>query len=202
MASVVDICNTALGHVANSAELVSIDPPDGSAEADHCARYYPMARDECLAAFPWSFAIAREYLAELQDNPMVNIWGFAYQLPNALLRPLAVLQPGATNDSEARSYLIETAADGSQLLYTNVEAAILKYIYRQEDTAKFTPLFTVALATNLASYLAGPLVKDIKLKQGLKAQALRELNEAAARDTSQKVDFHKYFVPGHIAVRG
>jgi hypothetical protein len=201
MASVVDICNAALTHVANAAEVTSIDPPDGTAEADHCARFYPMARDECLEQYAWSFAIARKYLAEFAENLMGDTWGFAYQLPNHMLTPLAVLEPGAANDVESRSYLIETLPDGEGVLYTNVDGAVLKYLYRQEDTAKFTPLFTVAVATVLGSYLAGAIPKDIKLKQGLKQQGYAELAVAATRNKAQKIDIYKYFTPAHLAAR-
>jgi len=191
----------ALGHVYNSAELTSIDPPDGSAEADHCARFYPMARDECLELFTWSFATRRETLAELADNPMEDIWGFAYGLPNQLVTPLAVLLPGASDDSQGQPYLIETNDDGSGILYTNAEDAILKFIWRQEDPAKFTPLFTIALSYKLGGYLAGPIAKDPKLKASLEDTALQKLALAAAKNKAQKVDLYKDFVPAHIAAR-
>lgn len=201
MASVVDICNAALGHIANSAELASIDPPDGSPEADHCARFYPMARDECLERYTWSFATARIFLSTYLSNPMEDSWGFAYGVPNKMLRPISVLEPGMTIDTESRSYLMETLVNGDRVIYTNVEGAILKYIYRQEDPSKYTGMFTAALGTNLASYLAGPLAKDIKLKNGLKAQAMAELDTAARLDKAQKVDVYKYYTPAHLAAR-
>lgn len=201
MASVVDICNAALGHIANSAEVTSIDPADGTAEADHCARFYPMARDECLEAYTWSFATVRAVLAELDDNPMEAVWAFAYALPNQIIKPIAVLFPESTDDTLGQDHLIETLEDGSGVIYTNVEDAVLKYTYRQEDPVKFTPLFVVALATNLASYLAGPITKDLKLRQGLKSLAMAELAAAAGSNKAQKVSAYKDFTPSHIAVR-
>lgn len=201
MASVVSICKTALGHVANSAEITSIDPADGTAEADHCAAFYPIARDECLEAFAWSFATVRASLAELSDNPQEDVWAYAYALPNQMIKPLAVLLPSSTDDTLGQDYLIETLEDGSGVLYTNVEDAVLKFIYRQEDPAKYTPLFVVALGTMLGSYLAGPIAKDFKLKQGLKQLATAELNAAAASNKAQKVSAYKNFTPSHIAAR-
>ena len=56
MASAVDICNLALGHIGNKAEITAIVPPDGSAEAAQCGKFYPIARDECLSEFDWGFA--------------------------------------------------------------------------------------------------------------------------------------------------
>lgn len=201
MASVVDICNMALGHVYNSAELTSIDPPDGSAEADHCARFYAMARDEALEGHTWSFATVREYLAELETNPLEDIWAYAYQLPNQMIRPLALLLPESTDDTQAKPYLMETLPDGSGVIYTNVEDALLKYIYRQEDPIKFTPLFTIGLSYQIASYLAGPIAKDPKLKVSLENIAAAKLAKAAALNHAQKTDIYKNFTPSHIAAR-
>ena len=48
MPSEVDICNLALGHLGDSATVATIDPPEGSAQAEHCARFYPIARDARL----------------------------------------------------------------------------------------------------------------------------------------------------------
>ena len=52
MASVVDICNQALSHLGDSATVASIDPPEGSAQAEHCARFYPAALAALLEMHP------------------------------------------------------------------------------------------------------------------------------------------------------
>ncbi|CAK0775884.1 conserved hypothetical protein [Gammaproteobacteria bacterium] len=52
MATVVDICNLALGNLG-SASIESVD--DGSIEAKYCSRYYPVARDALLEMHNWSF---------------------------------------------------------------------------------------------------------------------------------------------------
>lgn len=201
MASVVDICNLALGHIANSAEVTSIDPADGTAEADHCARFYPIARDICLEVFTWSFSTVRVALAELDENPQEAVWAYAYALPNQIVKPIAVLYPESTDDTLGQDHLIETLDDGSGVIYTNVEDAWLKYTYRQEDPVKFTPLFVAGLSTMLASFLAGPITKDLKLKKELHVIALSELAFAAASNKAQKVSAYKDFTPSHITAR-
>ena len=40
MASEVEICNLALARLGDAATVVSIDPPEGSAQAEHCAMFY------------------------------------------------------------------------------------------------------------------------------------------------------------------
>ena len=51
MSSVVDICNIALSRLGDRATVTSIDPPEGSAQADHCRRFYPIALKTILAAY-------------------------------------------------------------------------------------------------------------------------------------------------------
>ena len=65
MASEVEICNLALARLGDAATVVSIDPPEGSAQAEHCAMFYPMARDTLLAQHPWGFAQRRVRPARL-----------------------------------------------------------------------------------------------------------------------------------------
>ncbi len=48
MPSVVDLCNLALAYLGDDATVASIDPPEGSAQAEHCQRFYPIARDTLL----------------------------------------------------------------------------------------------------------------------------------------------------------
>jgi hypothetical protein len=176
MASEVDIANLALAHLGDTATVSSIDPPDGSAQAEHCARFYPFARNSLLEMATWGFATKRVALALLTNT--WNQWQFAYAVPAGLISTIAVLSSEATDDYSAppaalvncqtdllgtlytpQPFTVETIADGSQIILTNVENAILRYTYTVEDTTQFSPLFTLALSWLLASFLAGPLIK-------------------------------------------
>jgi hypothetical protein len=167
MSSAVDICNLALSHLGDEAQVAAIAPPDGTVQASHCARYYPIARDVLLTiGVPWSFAVKRVALAEV-TNPVEDDWAYAYALPSTCLRPLSLLLPGfparnlgaQDSDADSHPYLVETAEDGSKILYTNVEGAYLRYIDAVTDTTKFSPLFVIALSRLMAAYLAGPILK-------------------------------------------
>lgn len=181
MATEVDICNLALSHLGDSANLQAINPPDGSAQADHCARWYPIARDSLLEMHDWSWATKRIALAQVA-NPSAA-WLYCYAQPNDLLSPIAVMDPTATDDSSIalpapsqaffgysnpvintgiytpQEYTLEAAADGSDVIYTNQQNAVLRYVSRTTDTSKFSTTFIVTLAASLASMLAGPVVK-------------------------------------------
>lgn len=186
MASAVDICNLALAHLGNAANIAAISPPDGSAEADHCKRFYPIARDVCLQAHTWGFATKRAPLAELAGTPPDN-WQRQYTLPADCLQPLAILLPYGHDDSLAQPFAVEALASGTQVLYTNVPEAVLRYSAQIVDTTKFSPTFVSALSWLLASYLAGPVIKG-KAGAEAKTAAYRvyktEIADAARHDAN------------------
>lgn len=180
MASEVEICNLALSHLGDSATVASIDPPEGSAQAEHCARFYPMARDSLLELHPWGFALRRVQLAQL-ENPWPQ-WRFAYARPTDCLRAIAVLPPDSRDDYQEhvswpypcaipnavgsqvatttpQHFTCEINDQGHQVIYSNQEDATLRYIALVTDTTRFSHSFTMALSWTLASMLAGPIIK-------------------------------------------
>lgn len=192
MSSVVDICNLALSHLGDTADIISITPPDGSPQAGHCARYYPIARDAVLQSFPWTFATKRATLATV-TNPSPDDWQYAYALPSTCLRPLSALNPGTpaanfgNDESDAGSfpYVVEAAQDGRRVLYTNVQTAALRYVDAITDTTAFSPLAVLAIARLMAAYLAGPILKGetgIKVSQAQLQWFKIDLSNACAAD--------------------
>lgn len=194
MSSVTDICNLALAHLGDEANVVSITPPDGTVQAQHCARFYPMARDAVLQAFPWTFATRRIALSSVV-NPTSDDWRYAYALPNQFLRPLQAMVPGVPamnfgagdTDTGSFPYLVESAEDGSLLLYTNQEMTSLRYTARVSDTTKFPPLVVIAISRLLAAWLAGPILKGdtgIKVSQAQLKWFELEMGKATQADAS------------------
>lgn len=203
MASEVDICNLALSHIAKDATVSSIDPPDNTVAAEHCARFYPIARDATLELHAWAFATKRKVLAQTPNE--VSHWLFSYTLPTDCIRPLVVLPPESTDDNaNAQDFTVEVNSSGVKVVYTNQQDAVLKYIAKVTDTTKFSPLFVAAVAHLLASYLAGPLTKDER-----RVAAQLELYEklfkprAIGSDASgQRNNAYKdSFIPAHIRAR-
>lgn len=201
MASDVEICNLALAHLADEANVSSINPPEASAQAEHCARFYPIARDALLEMHDWRFASRRASLAEV-DNPL-DSWAYAYALPNGCIAPRAVHVPETTDDTLTQDFIVETEEDGDLVLYTNVEDATLRYTALVTDTTKFTPLFVTALSWLLASYLAGPVTKDLKLKEACLKHFLQvELPKATAADANaRKANPYETYTPAGISAR-
>lgn len=193
MASVVDICNAALSHLGDEAEVISIVPPDGTAQASHCGRFYPIARDQLLEMHPWTFATVRVSLA-LVEAGAPSEWAYAYALPTKCLKPHAVYRPDALEDSRGEDYIVESDADGNGIVYTNVADAVLRFTRLVEDTTKFTPGFSMALSRLLASLLAGPIIKGttgIQVAQSHMKFFAVELASAKTQDSStgQRSDY-------------
>lgn len=181
MSSVVDICNQALANLGDSATVASIEPPEGSAQAEHCARFYPMALATLLDAHNWSFATRRSTLAQVANQS--STWQYAYAMPSGALTVLAILDPAATDDYSAslgtttiysdalggtipsqgvytpQQFVTETDAEGNDIILTNQADAVARYTLQVTDSAKFPPLFVEALSWLLTVRLAGPVIK-------------------------------------------
>lgn len=187
MASVVQLCNMALSHLGNEAQVASISPPDGSVEAGYCATFYDQARTEMLEPGTWRFSLARATLAEI-SNPS-DVWAFAYALPADCLRPVRVLRPGEgfavfnqfntaleVNDRSSADFDVE-----GQVVFSNEPFATMIYVRDITDSGKFTPSFTSALSYLLASYLSGPLIKG---NEGVRVGDAMRQRAMAIADTS------------------
>ena len=153
MASAIDIANLALAHLGDDANVASFDPPEGGPQAEHCARFYPIARDRLLEMHAWSFAVRTDALTPLGAVDGDTRRRFA--LPADCLRPLGLR---AFRDFTS-DFAIETAADGQPTLIADGDGAVLRYVRRIEDATRFSPLFVEALSWLLASMVAGPLIK-------------------------------------------
>jgi len=183
MASFVDICNAALSHIGDSANVTSIDPPDGSAQAGYCATFFPLALAAILEAATWGFATVRSTSAPLASP--ISSWRFAYAYPAGLVKMISVLPACALDDYSAnfggldrdwsspapdfanpaenmympRPYAVEQDGEGNQIILTNECNAVLRYTIEVSDPTKFSPLFVLALSYLVASMLAGPIIK-------------------------------------------
>lgn len=162
MLSVVNICNLALARLGDAATVASIDPPEGSAQAEHCARFYPLARDVLLALHPWGFAQRRERGTLLASGD--HTWTHKYAYPNDALAVSAVLPAHAQDEVEAGGRAVPqefrlSREGGALVILTDTPDALIRYTARSPDPALFPPAFTDALAWKLAGYLAGALYK-------------------------------------------
>lgn len=202
MASEIDICNLALSHLGDTATVASLDPPEGSVQAEHCARFYSIARDSLLEMHPWGFATRRIQLAQLGTG--WPEWDYSYAQPSDALNIIAVLPPDATDDysqglsnvplSAGGSYVpkafsCEIDSNGADVIYTDQEDAVLRYTALVSDTTKFSPLFVMTLSWHLASMLAGPIIKgDAGAAEAKRCASMMQafLSKATESDAGQR----------------
>lgn len=219
MASEVDIANLALAHLGDNATIASLYPPEGSAQAEHCARFYPIARDTLLEMHAWDFATKRVNLA-LLDISMPE-WDYVYARPNDAVQIISILPADANDDYSTRyapadnlgytannvpigyagmyvpqPFQTETYSDGTQIILADQVNAVCRYVASISDTTKFSALFTTTLSWHLASMIAGPVIKgDVGAAEAKRCAQMASvyLGEARKSDSSQR-----QIKPNHI----
>lgn len=177
MASEVDICNMALAHLGEDGVVVSVSPPDGSAEAGHCARFYRIARGDALEMANWSFAAARKLLAQVTNDS--TAWAYKFALPSDCIKARKLLAYGTYTELKSQDYYVE-----GQSLYCNDDAPTLIYTKSVTDTSLYTSQFTSCLSYRLASYVAGPITKKAATVRALAEMATYVAGQAAASDAN------------------
>ena len=166
-ASAVQICNLALMKFGNLS-ITSITAPTNKEERT-CQVFYPVIRDELVAAHPWNFAMKRaDISAQLADTPPFG-FDFAYQLPTDCLRVWEM--------QGAEEWVVESG----QLLTNQDVEIFIRYIRVVEDTGSFPPAFVNCLATRLAAELAAKLSDDKPMRQALLEELYKVALPAAYR---------------------
>jgi hypothetical protein len=208
MASDVDICNLALGHLGDEANVVSINPPDQSAQANYCSRFYPSSLSTVLDDHAWGFATKTVTLALLANGN--SLWEYCYEAPSDIINMLAVFDYSAVGDinhgtiENQQEFSMELDAKGNQVIYTNQPNAMLKYVSYVTNTAQFPPKFVDALAWMLAANLAGIIVKgDVGVSASMKCmEAYKMALEKAIESDAQNRKITIRPTPAGIAARG
>ena len=199
MASEIDICNLALSHLGDTATIASLDPPEGSAQAEHCARFYPIARDSMLEMHAWGLLpAARGWPLLASGWPE---WNYAYAQPADALNIIAILPPSSSDDYSTgipdsaggpyvpQPFSCEINEAGASVIYSDQADAVLRYSSTVSDPTRFSPLFTMALSWHLASMLAGPIIKgDAGAAEAKRCAGMMQayLSKAVESDSSQR----------------
>lgn len=215
MATEIDICNLALAHLGDDATIASINPPEGSAQAENAARFYPIARNTLLESHTWNFASKRASLATTTNT--TEQWEYVYVAPADMMTPLAIISPTAQNDYSTRMssgdtpggitsnysptivaghYTPQQFAVEGIYIYSNQENATLRYQSLITDSTKFPPLFVLTLSWHLASMLAGPIIKG---DQGMaEAKRCAQMMANYLSTAKQQDNLHRDITVEHI----
>lgn len=203
-ASVVGICNLALGRIGIDQFIEDLDDPNNRARA--CKNFYEPTRDQVLEDFPWDFAQSFVALAEVSGDPPAG-WSKVYRVPSDALKVHVIstnfqFRPALWSAGSIWNYNLVpfdrapfrqmSDATGRTIL-TDLDEAYAWYTRRVEDPNFFSALFASALAWKLAAELALVLKAKVDLAQlagntylaeASRAQVL-SLTQSQARDPVQ-----------------
>ena len=191
----VDIANMALSYLGDAANVTSLDPAEGSAQADHCARFLPIAKRELLESFPWSFATRTAKLARYAVEKGAKY--FDYAIPSDCIRLVNVLrEPFSPVSITPDTVQFVTIMSGQTKLIRTLSSSVYA-IYISDDvlTGRYSANFTQALAWLLASKLAGSLhggQGGSKLAQNCLVQSRYFAESAKVEDANQSRDTPLY----------
>ena len=162
----IEICNLALANIGETAKVTSINPSDGTREADLCAQFYPLSRDAVLERHTWDFST--KYVTLVAVASPRKDWAYAYAYPDDCTGIISVASPNALNDvrygavDTPQSFTVELDVNGDRVIYSGQVDAVMRYSAKVVDSTKYSQLFIKALSWDLAASLVGPIVKGVE----------------------------------------
>lgn len=144
------IFNAVLDRLSEESVLSTADE---KAVARWLSRNYALQRDVLLQRHTWNFALARRQIAADTHKPAFE-WAYQYNVPEDALRILPITADGKRN-SPPIPYIVE----GMHIMTNKNPPLNVRYIFRQENPALFTPVFidllVQILAANFAYWMTG-----------------------------------------------
>ena len=169
MASVVQICNSALNQLgASSITALTED----SKNARICNERYETIRDAVYSSHPWNCLVKRVQLAQDTDTPA---WGFTYQytLPSDCLRVLQIKDYNSDYKIEGRKLLIDES--DVYLIYLTIET----------DVNQLDILLRETISAGLAQDIAYAITSNLQVTKLMAEKYQAKLSEARHTDASE-----------------
>lgn len=212
----VTICNLALSRLGEEANITSLDPPEGSTQAQVCAHFYYVALNKLLEEYDWKFATRKIELTRYDPEDVDGRgWRNTFAWPGACLRivKLSPTRAFMISDEEAPEFHmvqepfwfdppdcpfeIETT-DKGKVIFCNEDHPVATYIRSNIEANEFSATFTDALAWLLASFIAGELIKaneGISVAQSCYKAYQSALSVCIRKDANQQLRRKKYISP-------
>lgn len=174
-ASKIAIWNMALGWVGTRTVA---SETEHTQEAIQCGLYWDNARRQTLRDYPWGFAMARAFPAEIPVPQGWDEYPHAYALPDDCLKALTLRTPDMPRVPRRQSAYLRIVLDkhgGRTVLLTDVARPVLQYTADVDNPELFDDLFIDVLARKLAAMIAVPLLKN----NTAKVNELEQLYRAA-----------------------
>ena len=169
MASVVQICNSALNQLGASSITALTE---NSKNARICNERYETIRDAVYRSHPWNCLVKRVQLAQDSDTPA---WGFSYQytLPSDCLRVLQIKDYDADYKIEGRKLLIEQST------------VYLIYLAIETDVNQLDILLRETISAALAQDMAYAITSNLQVAKLMAEKYQAKLSEARHTDASE-----------------
>lgn len=183
MASEVSICNRAL-QILGEDSITALSESSNRARALTIA--YEAVRDAELERRNWRFAIKRDSLAALSDEP-IDDYAYQYQVPNDFLRLIhgGDLVPYPNTDDYRSSSDALWSREGDKILTDMAAPLSIRYIAKITDVSLYSPAFREALAARIAVEICERITQSSSKKADAMAaykQAIREATKSNAFD--------------------
>ena len=169
MASVIQICNSALNQLGASSITALTE---NSKNARLCNERYETIRDAVFRSHPWNCLIKRVQLAQDTDTPA---WGFTYQytLPSDCLRVLQI-----------KDYNLDYKIEGRKLLINESEVYLI-YSAQITDVNELDVLLRETISAGLASDVAYNITSNLQVSKLMAEKYQAKLSEARHTDSSE-----------------
>ena len=169
MASVVQICNSALNQLGASSITALTE---NSKNARLCNARYTTVRDAIFRSHPWNCLVKRIQLAKDTDTPA---WGFTsqYTLPSDCLRVLQI-----------KDYNLDYKIEGRKLLI-NEDTVFLIYLAQITDVNELDVLLRETISAGLASDISYAITANLQVTKLMTEKYGLKLSEARHTDASE-----------------
>ena len=176
MASVVNICNSALNLIGSS--TISALTED-TKNARLCNQRYEPVRNRVFRSHNWNCLIKRVQLAANSTDPVIE-FDKSYALPSDCLRVLKI--HNATTDSIASNLVYKI--EGRNII-TDETTVYLIYIALDEDPNNYDSYLREAISHQLAADLAYAITNNATLANNYMTRADERLREARFIDATE-----------------
>ena len=176
MASVVDICNSAL-NLLGASTISALS--DDSKNARLCNQRYEPVRNRVFRGHAWNCLTKRVQLAQDSTAPVVE-YSFQYTLPSDCLRVLKV-HTGVTDSIESD---IDYAVEGRKIK-SNEGTLYLIYIAIDADPNNYDTYLQESISHQLAADIAYAVTNNATLAKNYMERADERLREARFVDATE-----------------
>jgi len=176
MASIVDICNSALNLLG--ASTISALTED-SKNARLCNQRFEPVRNRVFRSHNWNCLITRIQLAQDSTGPVVE-YTYGYTLPTDCLRVLKI-HNGTTDSIESN---LDYKVEGRKIV-TNEGTIYLVYIALDTDPNTYDSYLAESISHQLAADLCYAITNNSTLANNYMARADERLREARFIDATE-----------------